>query len=168
MSPGCCVKGSSRAALEISSACCQRSAHDPRCGRARRSHGGVSRRHRTHRRTSGQPWIEFEGKQELAVLRNILRAFGDEVPFSLLAGERYHLTSHGMLGFALLSSPSVGHVIDFAANHCELSYTFNHCDVTVERGQLRLTHRANTIQRICRDYLVDRDLAAAVTFGRDP
>ena len=113
------------------------------------------------------PAIEIDGKQELAVARNIVRALGTDVPFSLLAGERYHVTSHGAWGLALLCSPSLGHALDFSANYFELSFSFNHFDMRVEQDVVRLSYDGEHNPHDLRDFLVERDIAAAVTFGRD-
>lgn len=112
------------------------------------------------------PSVEIEGKLELSVLRNVLRTLGD-VPFGLLAGERYHLTTHGMWGFALLSSPTVRHVVDFSAKYFELSYSFNHFDFTIEPGQACLSYDGKHNPEDLQSHLIERDMAAAITFGRD-
>jgi AraC-like DNA-binding protein len=110
---------------------------------------------------------EIEGQQELAVLRNILHALGPEVPFALIAGSRYHLTTHGMWGFAMLTSPTLRAAIDFSLRYFDLSYSFNRLRAVTETGQIRLIYDDSDNPEDVQRVLVERDMAAAVTFGRD-
>ena len=57
---------------------------------------------------------------------------------ALEAGTRYHLTTYGIWGFALASSPTVRDALAVGARFVDLSFTF--CDVAVEEddGELRL------------------------------
>src|ERR1051325_6646946 len=71
------------------------------------------------------PALDVEGRQELSVLRNILRALGPDVPFGLEAGQRYHVTTHGMWGFAMMSSTTPRSAVDVSMRYSELSYSFN-------------------------------------------
>src|SRR5690349_11449514 len=71
------------------------------------------------------PSFELRGMQELQVFRNLLRALGPDVPFALMAGLRYHPTSHGMWGFAVLSAASFRDAIDVGQRYWDLSYSFN-------------------------------------------
>jgi AraC-like DNA-binding protein len=115
----------------------------------------------------GNPAREIEGQQELAVLRNILKALDPSVPFGLIAGERYHLSTHGMWGFAMISSPTVRRAIDFSLRYFDLSYSFNRLSVAYEPGQARLIYDGSDNPEDVRAVLLERDMAAAVTFGRD-
>src|SRR5262249_44578934 len=71
------------------------------------------------------PAGELRGAHELAVLRNILRTLDPTIPFALIAGLRYHPTTHGMWGFAVLSSPDVRGAIEVGVRYFDLSYSFN-------------------------------------------
>jgi AraC-like DNA-binding protein len=113
------------------------------------------------------PARELEGQQEIAVLRNILRALDSSVPFGLIAGERYHLSTHGMWGFAMISSPTIRRAIEFSVRYFDLSYSFNRFSVVIEPGQARLIYDDSDNPEDVRAALVERDMAAAVTFGRD-
>jgi AraC-like DNA-binding protein len=115
----------------------------------------------------GDPAREIEGQQELGVLRNILRALDPSVPFGLIAGARYHLSTHGMWGFAMISSPTIRRALDFSLRYFDLSYSFNRFSVVFETGQARLIYDDSDNPEDLRAVLVERDMAAAVTFGRD-
>jgi Arabinose-binding domain of AraC transcription regulator, N-term len=54
----------------------------------------------------GDPAAAVGARQELTVIANLLAALGDPPGIGLEAGIRYHLTTYGIWGFAMISSPS--------------------------------------------------------------
>lgn len=50
----------------------------------------------------------------------------------LLAGTRYHLTTHGIWGFALISSPNLRSAIGFGLRYLDLTFAFSR--ITLEEG----------------------------------
>lgn len=110
---------------------------------------------------------ELRGLQELEVLRNILRALGPDVPFALRAGLRYHPTSHGMWGFAVLSSASFRDAIEVGQRYWDLSYSFNRVAVEDDGTLARFIYDSSDNPDDLQTALVERDLGALVTFERD-
>lgn len=113
------------------------------------------------------PAGELRGLQELEVLRNILRMLGPEVPFALMAGLRYHPTSHGMWGFAVLSSASFRDAIEVGQRFWDLSYSFNQVGFESDGKLARFIYDSAGNPDDLRCALVERDLGALVTFERD-
>jgi AraC-like DNA-binding protein len=113
------------------------------------------------------PAREIEGQQELGVLRNILRELDPGMAFSLMAGQRYHLTTHGMWGFALMSSANVRSAADMALRYFDLSYSFNRLRLEVDRRRARFLYDELDNPEDLRAALIERDMAALVTLGRD-
>jgi AraC-like DNA-binding protein len=113
------------------------------------------------------PAAEIRGQQELAVLRNILRAVAPDAPFALMAGRRYHPTTHGMWGFALLSSPNVRSAIEVSLRYFDLSYSFNRVSFEVSGREARLIYDSSDNPDDLQAALVERDLGALVTFKHD-
>lgn len=113
------------------------------------------------------PSREIQGQQELAVLRNILRAIGPDIAFGLIAGLRYHVTTHGMWGFAVMSSDSLRSAIEIALRYFDLSYSFNRVRFELEANEARLFYDDTDNPDDLRATLVERDIAALVTIGRD-
>jgi AraC-like DNA-binding protein len=113
------------------------------------------------------PAREIEGRQELAVLRNILRVLPPEVPFGLLAGLRYHSTTHGMWGFALLASPHGRAAIEVGLRYFDLSYSFNRVSFEMNERQGRLLYEDSDNPDDVRASLVERDIAALITLQQD-
>src|SRR5713101_1021287 len=66
----------------------------------------------------------LEAGQELAIARNLTRAVGDQPGLGVEAGMRYTLASTGILGFALLASPTIRDAITVALRYLELSSVF--------------------------------------------
>jgi AraC-like DNA-binding protein len=113
------------------------------------------------------PALEVAGQQELGVLRNIMRAVGPDVAFGLEAGLRYQATTHGMLGFALLTSATLGNAVDTIVRYFDLSYSFNRFEFEVAGREARFFYDDSDNPDDLRAVLVERDLGAAVTFGRN-
>lgn len=113
------------------------------------------------------PACEIEGRQELTVLRNIMVALGPQVPFGLIAGLRYHPTTHGDWGFALLSSPNIGAAIELGQRYFDLSYSFNRTGAEVVGTQCILSYDGSDNPEDVRAALIERDMAALLTLWRD-
>jgi AraC-like DNA-binding protein len=113
------------------------------------------------------PSREISGHQELDVLRNILRALAPDVPFALNAGLRYHPTTFGMWGFAILSSSTVRSAIEVALRYFELSYSFNRVSFEVEGQQPRLVIDSSDNPDDLQAALVERDMAALARIKHD-
>jgi AraC-like DNA-binding protein len=109
------------------------------------------------------PSAEVTGRQELTVLRNLVRACGDRPELALEAGTRYHLTTYGIWGFALASSRTVRDALSVGARFVDLSFTF--CDVEIEEvgGELRVCLDEAALPADVRDFVVTRDLAGLRT-----
>jgi AraC-like DNA-binding protein len=97
-------------------------------------------------------------EQELRVVRNLRRAApgisGVEV------GRSYHVSTFGILGFALLSSRTLLEALNAALRYIDLSFTFAIPDPYVEQGRLVLAVDEHRLPADVRDFLVERDLAA--------
>lgn len=113
------------------------------------------------------PHGEVTADQELRIVRNLQRALPDVPAPGLRAGARYHLTTHGIWGFALVSSPTLREAIYVGLRH--LSLTFAFCRVWQESGAdgERLVLDGAGIPSDARRFLVERELATIVTLGRE-
>lgn len=110
------------------------------------------------------PGTEITDRQELEVLRNLQAACPDpDLP--LEAGRRYHLTTYGIWGFALASSPTVGDALAVGSTFVDLSFTF--CTLRVEQddAELRLCLDDDDVPADVRAFVVLRDLAGLKTLA---
>lgn len=113
------------------------------------------------------PTREIAGSQELDVLRNILRELDPQVPFGLLAGQRYHLTTLGIWGFALLSSSTLHQAIEVGLRYFDLTFSFNRPSFEFEDGEGRLIYDGSENPKDVRATLIERDLGALLAVQRD-
>src|SRR6202000_2661164 len=68
--------------------------------------------------------VQVSAKQELTVIGNLVDALGDPPGLGIEAGVRYHLTTYGIWGFALISSPSWRSAIEVGLRHIDLTFAF--------------------------------------------
>jgi AraC-like DNA-binding protein len=112
------------------------------------------------------PGTEVTGRQELAVLRNLQRACPD-ADLALEAGRRYHLTTYGIWGFALASSPTVRDAIAIGSRFVDLSFTFCRLEVEPGGGELRLYLDDTGVPHDVRPFVVVRDLVGLRTLATE-
>lgn len=101
---------------------------------------------------------EVTAAQELRVLRN-LRAAAPAVTGSSV-GARYHASTFGPLGFALLSSPTLGDAANLALRFIDLSFTFTIPAATIDSEQVVIAVDDRGVPSDVREFLVERDLTA--------
>jgi len=115
------------------------------------------------------PFAEVEAAQELIVVRNIVRHLGRVPGIGLEAGRRYRLTAYGIWGYALLSSRTLRSASEFGIRYLDLTFAFTRFRAERERGSdaLRVVLDDTDIPPECRQFLLERDAAAAVVIQRD-
>lgn len=106
-------------------------------------------------------------RQELAVIANLLEATGDPPSMGVEAGLRYHLTTYGIWGFAMISSPTLRSAIAVGLQFLDLTFAF--CRITLhENGdEARLVLDAPDVPEPIRRFVVDRDLTAVAVIQRE-
>ncbi len=100
---------------------------------------------------------------ELAVLGNLAAHLGERPALGLELGSRYHVTAFGILGYALMSSRTVGDAMQLALGFLDLSHIFTVPEVTVEGDDVVVELRAVDLPAALARLLVERDLAAIHT-----
>ena len=70
------------------------------------------------------PATEVHAGQELTIIRNLIGRLGDQPGLGIEAGSQYTFADTGILGYALLSSPTVGDAIDVACRYAALTTTY--------------------------------------------
>lgn len=96
---------------------------------------------------------QIEDEQELKVLSNLSAFTKDPFRAGIELGSRYHISSYGIMGYALLSSGTLRKALDVGLRYLGLSYAFStiylnpivqdmglefNCDITGELGTLIL------------------------------
>lgn len=70
------------------------------------------------------PATEVRAGQELTIIRNVIGRLGDRPGLGMETGSHYTFADTGILGYALLSSPTVGDAIDVACRYAALTTTY--------------------------------------------
>ncbi|MFN3339663.1 MAG: AraC family transcriptional regulator [Dietzia sp.] len=98
--------------------------------------------------------------QELVAIRNLRAAAGDRPALAAEVGAAYRLTTFGILGYALLSSPTLRDVIAMTLRFIDLSYIFSTIGVESTGDRIVVRLGGATLPEDLRGFLVDRDLFA--------
>ncbi|MGH8506162.1 MAG: AraC family transcriptional regulator [Stenotrophobium sp.] len=106
-------------------------------------------------------------EDELRVIRNLLDAAGDDKPLALMAGLRYHPTTFGVLGFAILSSATVGSAIELGLRYLRLTSFFCRMQVIETRDEALIAADDQELPADLRRFLVERDGATLLNLSRD-
>ena len=96
---------------------------------------------------------KIEDKQELHVLKNLMMNSTSPLKIGMELGSRYHLTSYGIMGYALLASSTPRKAIELGLRFLDLTYVYSKieliemdqdlslrfsCDIAGELGNLIL------------------------------
>jgi AraC-like DNA-binding protein len=107
---------------------------------------------------------------ELSALRNLVasrapgaREAGAGAGCGLELGARYHVTSFGILGFALASSRTVLDAMNLALRFLDLSHVFTTPDARVEEGEVVVRFGVADLPGDLARFLVERDVSAIST-----
>ncbi|WP_280340157.1 AraC family transcriptional regulator [Nocardia neocaledoniensis] len=113
------------------------------------------------------PEAEISATAELAVIANVLRALGDPPGLGLRAGSLFRVTSYGMWGFALISSPTLRSAIQAGLQFVDLTFAFSEVEMRRTDGDLQLALTAPDVPEPLRRFVIERDMAAVQTLNRD-
>lgn len=110
----------------------------------------------------GHNTTEVQAGQELAIVRNILARVSDPHEFARDVGVRYNFANMGILGYALLASPTLGDAVNIACRYAALSSTFHRltrCD-TADGAVLEFDNSA--VPADVREFMIERDMFAVI------
>lgn len=110
---------------------------------------------------------EVEAEQELRLIRNLLRELGRDLPLGLEAGARYHPTTYGVWGFAILSSPTVRSAVEVGLRYLRLTSIFSRIRVVETPGEAQIIADEDDLPADVRDFLLERDGATLMSLQRD-
>src|SRR5207302_114641 len=105
--------------------------------------------------------------QELAVIRNLVRALPDVPGLGLEAGSRYHLTTHGIWGLALASSPDLRRAINFGLRYLDLTFAFTRISLRESGREACMILDASAIPPDLRRFLIEREGASIISLQRE-
>lgn len=106
-------------------------------------------------------------RQELTVIANLQRALDDPPGLGLEAGIRYHLTTYGIWGFAMISSPTWRSAIDIGLRYLDLTFAFTRIQARDRGTEFHLVLDAPDIPLALRRFVIERDSAAIQTIQHE-
>jgi Arabinose-binding domain of AraC transcription regulator, N-term len=104
--------------------------------------------------------------QEMQIVRNLITAVGDTAALGVEAGMRYHLTTHGVWGFALSSCPTVRSAIEVGLRYVDLTFAFTEMSLVTEDDHVRLLLDPSHLPLDVRRFFVERETASIANLGR--
>ncbi|MFI8973295.1 AraC family transcriptional regulator ligand-binding domain-containing protein [Nocardia asteroides] len=107
--------------------------------------------------------LEVEAIQELSVARNLVQTVGDRPGLGTEVAKRFSLANFGLLGFAMLSSPTAGEALRVALETLRIGNRFIDITVSFNQATGRIEFRDDSIPADVRDFLLERDIA--IIFG---
>lgn len=113
------------------------------------------------------PNLLVSGYQELQLIRNLVEQLGDYAGLGIEVGARYHFTTFGAFGIALVSSANVREAIKFALDYFGLTFAFTQFVLCEQQGETRIYVEDEGIPKELRRFIIERDAAALLSVQRD-
>ena len=113
------------------------------------------------------PQGELEAAQEIQLIRNLVTALPHLPTLGLEAGCRYHVTTYGLWGYAVMSSPTLGMGISMASRMLNQTFSLTTNEVEQVGEQIIVTYHSEHLPPDVRQFIMDRDRAAVVTLQRE-
>ncbi len=104
--------------------------------------------------------IEVQAGQELTMIRNALARVGDSREFARDVGLQYNFANMGVLGYALLASPTIGDAVNVACRYATLSSTFLRLTRHDTHAGAVLEFDTSHVPADVRQFMLERDMFA--------
>lgn len=113
------------------------------------------------------PNVEVTPRQELALISNVLDALDHPPGLGLELGQRYHLTTYGIWGFALASSPTFRSAIEVGLRYLDLTYSPGTIQGRDVGPELQLVLDSPDVPERLRRFYVEVDASAIMQIQRE-
>jgi len=114
-----------------------------------------------------EPSTVVSARDELAVIDNVVRELGDPPGLGLEAGLRYHLTTFGIWGYALMSRSSLWEALRFSLRFVDLSFAFCQFQMCERDEVVSLTLDTPGLPLGVRRFVIERETTALHTMQRE-
>lgn len=108
-----------------------------------------------------------QAKQELRLISNIVEQLGHIPALGVAAGQRYHFTAFGALGFALVSSQTVRDALEVGLKYIRLTFAFCRFAMRDSDTHTVITMDVSQLPESVRRFILERDSACLITLQRD-
>jgi AraC-like DNA-binding protein len=113
------------------------------------------------------PSVVVSARQELRLITNLVERLGHVPTLGIEAGKRYHFTSFGALGFAMVSCPNALSALDIALRYFHLTFAFTRFNVSHHGDYTHVVIDDSAVPNPVRAFVVERDSSALITVHRD-
>lgn len=113
------------------------------------------------------PKGEVPATAELALIERLVQRLPHVPGLGLQAATRYRLTTYGIWGYALVSSPNLRSAAQLALRYLNLTHAFTHITMEERDGQATFTLHDLEVPATVRRFVVERDAAAILTLQKD-
>ncbi|MGW5113473.1 AraC family transcriptional regulator [Nocardia sp. NPDC004123] len=110
---------------------------------------------------------EIQARQELQMVGNIVAARGDVPGLGLLVGSRYHLATHGIWAFAVISCATVRAALRTAISHMDIGSSFFGWGIVEHETGIDIVLDTSRVPEAVRTFLIERDVACVASADRD-
>ncbi|WP_309234443.1 AraC family transcriptional regulator ligand-binding domain-containing protein [Nocardia sp. XZ_19_385] len=109
------------------------------------------------------PGAEISAAQELKLVRNLVTLLGDPPGLGCEAGARTRVTTHGVVGMAILSSPTLRSALDIGLRYISLMTSFARLWHVDKGDEIWLYIDDSDLPADLRCFLAERDVSALLT-----
>jgi len=102
------------------------------------------------------PYGEILASQELSIIRKLLAHLGADRGLGLLAGVQMNLSMAGILGYAIVSSPTVRSAMQVIQRYLDLTYVYFPVFLEEDEREFRLVLDDSTAPADVRQFLLER------------
>ncbi|MBA5688262.1 AraC family transcriptional regulator [Rugamonas apoptosis] len=113
------------------------------------------------------PSAVVSAEQELRLIRNLLAYLKDVPALGVIAGMRYHYTTFGMLGFAMVTSPDIHEALSVAMRYFNLTFALSRFETSDTECDTLVSVDASALPVELRRFVTERDMAALATVQRE-
>lgn len=110
---------------------------------------------------------DVEARSELRLIANLIEALPAVADLGLQAGRRYHLTTYGAWGYAILSSATVRQAAELGLRYHGLTYAFTGISLNLDKAVAHLNFDDGALPPELRDFIVQRDMLGAMVVVRE-
>ena len=113
------------------------------------------------------PQGEVEAVQEIQLIRNLQHELPDIPTLGLQAGTRYHVTTYGLWGYAVMSSPTLGTAVSMASRMLNQTFSLTTNEVEQVGDRVIVNYHSEHLPVDVRGFIMDRDRASVITLQRE-
>jgi AraC-like DNA-binding protein len=113
------------------------------------------------------PAVVVSGAQELRLIHNLVEHLGHIPGLGIEAGKRYHFTTFGALGLAIVCSPNMLSALDISMRYFHLTFALTHFRVEETGSEIHVVMDDSGLPEAVRSFIVERDSAALINVQRE-